>query len=279
MKKLSLLRALPLVLLAACGPSAEEGNGAVTTRSHTLDAFGSIYTQLRLPIEIEVGAETQAVEVILDENLQDALDLRVVEGTLNIGTTRTFVPSDNTRVIIRVPVLVALFAGGSGDISLTGRQTPSPFELDHVGQGNLTVCTDFTKLLARHHTTASLDLCVPEGAAAVESLNIRSLGSGQVRWEGAVGEAQVLMQGISALTLQGQAESLNLVAQDQGTVDATAFPVVDLDLETSSVELLQVHATGSATIHIASSGDVELSGAPAALEVTGNGSGEVIDVP
>ena len=277
MKKLSLLRALPLVLLAACGPYAEEGNGAVTTRSHTLDPFGSIHTQLRLPIDIEVGTE-QAVEVVLDENLQDAVDLRVVEGTLNIGTTRAFVPSDNTRLIVRVPGLVALSAGGSGDISLTGRQTPSPFDLEHVGEGNLTVCTDFTKLTVRHHTAASLDLCVPEGAAAVESLNIRSLGSGQVRWEGEAQEAHLLLQGISAVTLLGQADSLNLFAQDQGTVDATAFPVVDLELETSSVELVRVHATGSATIHIASTGDVELSGDPADLELTGDGNGEVIVV-
>src|SRR5690606_8762541 len=206
MKKLSLMCALPLALLVACAPEAEVGNGAVTTRSHSLDAFTAIHSQLRLPVDIEVGAEAQAVEVVLDENLQDAVDFTVHQGTLNIGTTRPFVPSDATRVIVRIPELRALSAQGSGDISLSGRQTARPFLLEHTGEGNLTACSDFSELTVRHHTAASLDLCVPAGAAVLESLSIRSLGTGQVHWEGDATEAHVLLERASAITLIGQAE-------------------------------------------------------------------------
>ncbi|HLT31029.1 MAG TPA: DUF2807 domain-containing protein, partial [Myxococcaceae bacterium] len=220
MKKLSLMCALPLALLVACAPEAEVGNGAVTTRSHSLDAFTAIHSQLRLPVDIEVGAEAQAVEVVLDENLQDALDLTIFERTLNIGTTRAFEPSENTRLIVRVPRLAALSAEGSGDISLTGRQTAGTFSIEHLGEGNLTACTDFTELFVRHHTTASLDVCIPAGAAAVESLNIQSLGDGEVHWEGAAVEARVQVRGLAAVTLMGEADSLSVVAQDQSTLDA-----------------------------------------------------------
>lgn len=278
MKRRSLLTVLPLLLLAACG-EPEVGNGAITTRTHALDTFNAVHTQLRLPIEIVVGAQATEVDVTLDENLQDALTFTVFEGTLNIGTERPFVPSENTQLVVHVPQLRALSAQGSGDIEVTGRQAAEPLLLEHTGEGNLTACTDASELTVRHHTAATLDVCIPVGAAVVEVLNIESRGPGQVHWEGDAVDANVLARDAASITLLGQAQTLRMDVHNASVADAAAFPVEELILETTSVGISRAHATTVASVLISSTGNVELSGNPPTVHFVRDGTGELIESP
>jgi len=100
-----------------------QGSGIAATQTRAVAPFSSLDLAGSNIVTVTVGAP-QSVVVHADTNLLADITTRVAAGTLIIGDTGSFTARAPMSVQVSVPVLTTLKLSGSGQISVTGINTP-----------------------------------------------------------------------------------------------------------------------------------------------------------
>jgi hypothetical protein len=115
------------------------GNGDVVSRNLNLSSFDSIKNHTSATVIISRGNQS-SIAITVDENLLEALDVRVDFGTLVIATKLGKNILSSTRFVVEVtlPTLNELKAYGSGSISCEDDFYGRELELSSSGSADIT---------------------------------------------------------------------------------------------------------------------------------------------
>jgi Putative auto-transporter adhesin, head GIN domain len=173
------------------------GSGVAETQARSLPPFTGVNLTAANNVVVRVGAR-QSVIVHADSNLLGRVTTQVSSGSLVIGNTPgTLNARSPMFVAVSVPSLDALTVQGSGNISVTGINSPSltvrlpgsgtiraagtTARLDVAIGGSGTVL--FSRLVARD-AAASIDGSGSIALTAIHSLNASISGSGTILYTG-----------------------------------------------------------------------------------------------
>jgi hypothetical protein len=165
------------VLLARGGPpnSGVQGSGIEATQSRVLPRFSRLDLAGSTNVTV-IARGQQSVVVRADSNLIRHVTSRVLAGTLIIGTTGSFTTRTPMSVQVSVPALTAVTLSGSGQISVTGIETPR-LTATLPGSGALYASGTVTQL---HVTLGGSGLAQLNGLAA-RNVHAAVTGSGLIR--------------------------------------------------------------------------------------------------
>jgi hypothetical protein len=228
-----------LAILAACNAGAEEkgaqAGGQQGRRDFQVATFNGVSLEGSHDVIVTVGG-APSVRAEGAAEVLERLDIRVENGTLEIGTRRTSNfgfgrESGSATIHVTVPSLAAASIGGSGDL-LIDRVEGAQFTGAIGGSGNL---------------------------------QIRQLR---------VGQAQFAVAGSGNIQAAGAAERTNLSVAGSGDIDLSAVETRTAAISVVGSGDVRSRVTGTAEVSVMGSGDVEVSG-PARCSVNRMGSGDV----
>ncbi|MDX9783162.1 MAG: head GIN domain-containing protein [Spirochaetia bacterium] len=255
MKRLALF-SLPLVFFCASCVlvfpfDGLTGNGDVVSRNLALSSFDSIQNHTSAKVFVRKGSQAKA-SITIDENLLEALDVRVDFGTLVIATKPGKSILSSTRFVV--------------DVSL-----PSLEELKAYGSGSI-VCEDsFSGRKLELSSSGSADL---SGTFDYEDLSISIAGSGDVAATLLAEELSLRIDGSGDIVLKGRTDDVEARINGSGDIAGRDFSVRRAQIG--------IFGSGSATFRvqdwlkvvIGGSGDVNYYGNPY-LDSRSSGSGRV----
>ncbi len=116
-----------------------KGNGNVVTKELTnLKDFKEVSMGISADVELTQG-ETFSVTYVGEDNLLDVMEIKVVNGELEIGNKRgkSTCPTKDLKIKVTMPNIKALNLGGSGNIYATNDFKCGDLELNIGGSGNI----------------------------------------------------------------------------------------------------------------------------------------------
>jgi len=189
------------------------GSGIAATQARSVAPFTSIELAGSNNIDVRVGAK-QSVVVHADSNLLRVVTTVVRSGTLVIGSTSgSFTTRSPMSVEVNVPALEAMTLSGSGNIAVTGIDTPA-MAVNLLGSGNLSASGTTTRLdvTIDGSGNAALRQLIARNAHAVVSgsgtiwltvtnrLNAAIPGSGSILYAGHPAHVTTTITGSGAIT-------------------------------------------------------------------------------
>ncbi|MDX9826268.1 MAG: head GIN domain-containing protein [Spirochaetia bacterium] len=227
------------------------GNGDVVSRNLALASFDSIQNHTSAKVFISKGTQSKA-SITIDENLLEALDIRVDYGTLVIATKPGKSILSSTRFIVDVtlPSLKELRVYGSGSISCEDNFYGRRLELSNNGSANIS------------------------GYFEYEEIKASIAGSGNIGATLLADKVTVQIDGSGDVALQGRAGSFEAQINGSGDIAGRDF--------TARRAQIAISGSGSATcrvqewlkVNINGSGDVNYYGNPY-LDIRSSGSGRL----
>ena len=227
------------------------GNGELVSRDLALPSFDSIQNHSSARVFVSRGNQAKA-SITIDENLLEALDVRVDFGTLVIAVKpgKSILSSTRFVVDVALPNLEELRVYGSGPISCEDNFYGRSLELSTNGSANIS------------------------GNFEYDEINISIPGSGSIGATLAADTVKVQIDGSGDVALKGNTG--NLEARISGSGD-----VIGRDFSARRAEIA-IYGSGSATgrvqdwlkVIISGSGDVNYYGNPY-LDSRSSGSGRV----
>lgn len=237
MKRSALIASALLAAVAACTSAGAEDDstGTAGARSYDIGSFDSISLGGQHDVIVAVGA-APSIRAEGDTRELDRLEVKVEDGSLNIGSKRTgmFSSNDGRRKLtihVTVPSLAGVAIGGSGNVrvdKVDGRK----FDGSIGGSGNLDV--------------ASL---------RVDEANFAVGGSGTIKAAGTAAKADISIAG-------------------SGNVETAGVEAADAKVAVAGSGNAHIRATRTADVSIVGSGDVIVDGS-AHCSVSKMGSGEL----
>lgn len=257
-------------LFSGCG---DDTDGSV--RVPPVAAFERIHNETLLDLEVELGAGgAPYLEIHLDEALQDAIDVAVVEGTLQLTQNRPLYNVGSARIRVAAPQLTEIHHETSGHARIQGGQA-APIQLEAVGSGPLRACIDVPTIRATNIGSGTLALCLPEGAAPLDRVEFITDGSGRASWVGDALETALDLSGSGTVTLEGRSDHLFVEKDGSGTLNARDYTALVADITSEGSGPVEVFVEQHATVHIGGSGDVILWG-EAEVDLTDTGTGSFV---
>jgi len=173
------------------------GSGIAVTEERTVADFTSIEVGGSSDVVVQVGSEAR-VEVTADDNLIGHVRTRVENGTLVIDTSNgSYSFREGPDIKVSVPSLTGITLGGSCDTKVSGVEAES-FQAHVAGSADLTVKGTTQDLETSVSGSGTLNLFELEArnvtvrvsgsgdanVSALESLDAKVSGSGDVRYRG-----------------------------------------------------------------------------------------------
>jgi hypothetical protein len=218
----------PFVSCTGVGGSVR-GSGVIVSETRTVPAFDGVSIDYPAVVTIRQG-DAPSVMVEADDNLLPQLTTRVVDGTLQIGSTgidwsRRVTPSREVRINLTVKDLGQIDLSSAGSVKVESLKTVA-LKISVSGAGSMTLS---------HLTVQSLTLDLSgagsvtvDGTAQTIALDISGLGS----FDGGALEAQNATVDISGLGSATVWVKLHLTANISGTGSVSYYgsPQVNKDV-------------------------------------------------
>jgi hypothetical protein len=145
MKKMFVLLAWSVVLVAGCHLPGVRGNRQVKTEERPVGAFATVDAGGAFEIEWENGSP--ALRVTTDENLLPYIENDVSDDTLHLRTREHVWPTHGIKVVISSPTQAG--ARLRGAVKLTAKQLSGPsFALESQGASEIVLDGKVDRLLA-----------------------------------------------------------------------------------------------------------------------------------
>ncbi|OFX17139.1 MAG: hypothetical protein A2033_09690 [Bacteroidetes bacterium GWA2_31_9] len=209
-----------------------KGSGKIVEKEIEVADFSSIENATSFDIEIKQG-DKATVKVVTDDNLQDFLYFKQVEGklTISIQVKASF---EATKSIIYVTVkdLNSLISSGTGDVKIS-KLSSENFTIENNGTGDINYLDMSSKIL-----------------------NISNSGTGDIKLEGTIENLNIENSGtgdITALNLEANYVELS----NSGTGDVSIKAKTDLKIEnTGTGDVKYYGKPEKSTINSSGTGDV-----------------------
>lgn len=244
---------MTILCLVLAGWFGESGSGHKTTVARSLKDFTAVELQSSIDAQVHEG-EAFAVEVTIDDNLQNFVTTEVKGGVLIISTKKSMSYNGKAFVEVTLPKLMAASTGASGDLNIAV-STARDLTLTTSGSGDIHFAGPLLKLTA--HTHGSGDMVV-DLLGSADTLTLATNGSGDIT------------------VRSGKATRLDATTNGSGDIDAQR-----LEVQRASFAL---HGSGDVSAQVEmevseaslrGSGDLELLGKAMIVKQSTHGSGEI----
>ena len=191
--------------------SGVQGSGIAVTQTRAVTGFSSLDLASSNNVTVELGSP-QSVVVRADSNLISHVTTNVVAGTLVIADTGSFTTKTPMSVKVSVPSLTGLNLSGSGQLSVTGIDTP-----------RLTVTISGSGLLYAAGSASRLDVTLSgDGMAQLNQLTASEVhavltGSGLIQVT-AITSLDAAVSGSGAIVYSGNPPQVTSSVTGTGTV-------------------------------------------------------------
>lgn len=220
--------------IAFVGCKRVNGKGEVETRHYDLSNFDEVDLSGVGDVQIITDANS-FVEVETHANLFEALEIRVDEDDLKIGTKKGYNIGkyDKLTIYVHAPRIEHVEVSGSGTITGSG------------------------------------------AFAVVESFDADVSGSGEINIAGIVAQSvDADVSGSGNIRLAGTASNAELEVSGSGNIRAFDLTSTNTEAQVSGSGNVETTTTGSLNVRISGSGNVSYKGQPS-INVSGSGSGNV----
>jgi len=128
MKSSFFVSAFSIMILSSChyfGGKRVEGNGNIVTRDHTVGQFQRVEVSGAINVSLKQDSIQSPVKVETDENLQDLVEIREVNGVLYISPVDNYNldPSQQVKVFVAAPRFRGLAVSGASHLSSENKLT------------------------------------------------------------------------------------------------------------------------------------------------------------
>jgi len=121
---------------AACDLVGTRGEGAVTSETRQIDPFSRVESGGSIHVSIRIG-EASALEVLAQGNLLPLIATEVVDGTLQIRSSKAYTTSEKVEVILATPQLERIVLSGGSRGTIDGLSSDT-FDVELNGGSVLT---------------------------------------------------------------------------------------------------------------------------------------------
>ena len=247
------MRTVPfLILLAAC--TVQRGSGVAATETRSFGATDAIAVASFLDVDIELGADIQAIDVTCDDNLLEHIVTEIDGGVLRIRTRQGTLlkPRTACTASVKLPTLRRLTVSGSGSATVA-----APIE-------------DLERVSVSGSGSAVID------AATGCDVELEVSGSGSLT-VGALEACTVTtnVSGSGDIQVAGHADEVASKISGSGTIRAESLEAIALDASVSGSGDLYGFASVSADVRITGSGSVHLFGDATDVDSDITGSGRL----
>lgn len=211
------------------GAASAAGSGGPVKRIVEPGEFSALELRTQAPVEIRLG-EVDQVEITGDDNLDDALELRLKDRSLSIRDTGDY-RSSVVKIVVTLRQLQSLSAGGSTAVSLDGLKT---------------------RVLALQLGGSSAARLLN---LQVHALSVTSAGSSSLRLSGSA-DLMALDLGGSADVDAAQLEARSIVASTGGSASAQVWARTQLTASAGGSSMLRYRGTPSTTVSVGKSARV-----------------------
>ncbi len=203
------------------GKTIIKGNGNIVTREFQVGQFNEIELCLSATVNYRTGSQYGCV-VKVDENLLEYLDIKTVEGDLELSRAKKHrtVNLQATQFVIEVtsPSLKGIDIAGSGDVNVLSSLTGKEMSVNIAGSGDVIfkeplVMTEFEAEIA-----GSGDVKI-EKHSDFQKIDVETAGSGDVIFtEANVLKVDVEIAGSGDVTVNGQIRNAEIETAGSGDV-------------------------------------------------------------
>ena len=236
-----------------------KGNREVTTVIYEIDAFQTLVVKEELEITL-INGSTPQVEISTDENLHEIFTIEVVDGALNISTTKEIRSSKKLAIFVTVSDSLERIHIES-EVQLKSLTTLNINTLEINAMGN-----------------SEVDLKIKS-----DSLAINSYGKSDQRYEIQTNEliltafeesnvkAKINATKVTShvefaeVLLEGQTDVLYLEVKEKGEFNAPAFTAKEVSVAATEQAKVVVNATEKITIDAHDNSEINLLGNPASI--------------
>lgn len=232
------------------------------TKDIKVDNFTGISLKGSPDVTYTQKAGKPQVEIYTSDNIVDLLDIKVVDGTLNIGFKKGVNVSYNElEVRVSSETLNQIGVAGSGDIALTNGLKTDHLRIAVAGSGDINadniVCT------------SNLEVSIA-GSGDIESSNVtcNSLktsiaGSGDMELKNiTASNTEVSVAGSGKVILSGTTQEANYRISGSGDLSAADFQAKRISASISGSGSIQCYATDFLKARTSGSGSIGYKGNP-----------------
>jgi hypothetical protein len=130
--------------ISGCMMAQHRGNGNVISKTYELSSFDRISASGSFSVILTQSGEQQIV-IKVDENLVNQLEVRVVNGELQLSN-RSIQNATKLVAEINIPSISAIDASGATDIKTTNKFSGSEIEIDASGASDILFMGDYSKI-------------------------------------------------------------------------------------------------------------------------------------
>lgn len=240
MKRLSIV-ILPFFLLATSCVAVFPfdgivGNGKVITSSLDARNFQAIQNFSSAKVTVRKGQVAMAT-VTVDENVLEALDIKVENGSLNIATKpgRSILRYTTFKVTVTMPVVEGIGIFGSGNVSVSDRFDADELKLGIHGSGSINGTFDAEDLEAYIGGSGGIDL-----AGSAVNLVATIAGSGNISADSLSAEKAIVSIYGSGSTSVRVEDSLDAKIYGSGSINYYGSPARLTTVDAGSGHLRQI---------------------------------------
>ena len=226
MKRVTLF-ALPLLFLASSCVAffpleGIVGNGRIVTEQLPLSGFTAVKNNTSATVYIVRGASASAT-VTADENIHEALNVHIENGTLVISTRpgKNIFRYSRFSLQVTLPVLSAVSVGGSGDFLIPDKFYGQSVALTIQGSGDISGAFDYDRIQAMIMGSGDIKI-----VGSSKWFNGTIAGSGGIFGDGMDADrAEVSINGSGSCTLR-VSESLDAKIYGSGSIYYYGSPFI-----------------------------------------------------
>lgn len=297
MKKLSFLIVITCILFS-CGFSLYEkpikGNGKVVTKNISIQDYSKL--ELQVPANVIYEQKESAapfLSIEIDENLQQYISAKVINGSLVIKTTNNL-SSRKFNIYTNSKSLQEAKTTSSGSVEIKGM----------LSSPNLVLATQSSGSIKASDVNTSSAAIVVSGSGSVSmnkinaknfSLNLSGSGSfkadiinssdekitvngsGSVKIGSSNSQNLALaLSGSGGAQIGGTVSDASITTTGSGSVNASGLSTKNAKCQTSGSGGIGIQVSGSLNATTTGSGSIRYSGNPANVTKASTGSGKVI---
>lgn len=190
--------ALQCLWVAGCDDVLVNGSGKSVTEERQVPPFHALEAGGSLDVQITVGPE-QRLAITGDENIVPVITTEVRDGRLVFGASRPYRTRTPLRIVVTMPALTNLRAGGSADIAIHDVRGES-LRIQADGSADVQAAGTVDRL--ELHASGSADLELAELAARI--VDVEASGSSDLHVQ-ALEAIRGKLSGSADLTYRGSA--------------------------------------------------------------------------
>ncbi|HHV04288.1 MAG: DUF2807 domain-containing protein [Bacteroidales bacterium] len=247
-------------------------------RSYDLEAFSEINASFIYEIDVYRG-DSHTLELDIPEELQDDLEIRVTNNTLNLGVTRKewwrtakSALGNRYKVKARVimPVLEGIELSNLASLYMRDGFTPANFWVRMTGASNATVN------VMTH--AANIDI---NGASTLEISGLATItkayvnGASTLLYKQETEQIELQAGGASTVIMKGSSISAGLTVSGASQIKAADFITEKMDLRCSGASGADVHVSGKIGVTAVGASRVHIKGNPGFTKTVSRGASSI----